>query len=59
MIRKSAITAGLMFILAWFGGLISCKTAQTPEEAQQVRPSWPGHDRAAAPAESRSQCLFR
>ena len=35
MKRKTAITAGLVFILAGFGGLISCKTAQTPEEAQR------------------------
>ncbi len=35
MKRKTAITAGLMFILAGFGGLISCNKAQAPEEVQK------------------------
>jgi hypothetical protein len=56
MIRKSAVIVGLMFILAGFGGLISCKTAQTPEEAQRSgqaaratteQPTQPNPDRNA------------
>ncbi len=36
MVRKSRVFVGLVFILAGFGALISCKTAQTPEETQKA-----------------------
>ena len=54
------MSVGLEFDLAGFGGLISCKTAQTPEETQRIPAKLPkprpNSDLSAIPT---PQCLLR